>query len=177
MSALPGKWPIATRLLHWLSALLIFGLFGVGLYMTSLTYYDPLYHQLPWWHKSFGLLLMALIAVRLLRRAVAQSPPAEPGHSALERAAASITHILLYAITLLIGVSGYLISTAEGKGIEVFGWFEIPALIRPFEDQADIAGAIHLWLAWALMGLVALHAAGAIKHHLIDKDNTLKRMI
>lgn len=172
-----NKWPLLTRLLHWLSALLIFGLFDVGLYMTSLTYYDPLYHQLPWWHKSFGIVLIALIGMRLVRRAMVASPASEPGHSAFERVAAKITHLLLYVVTLLIGVSGYLISTAKGKGIEVFGWFEIPALITPFEDQADIAGAIHLYLAWALMALVALHAAGAIKHHLIDKDNTLKRMI
>ena len=115
------KWPLLTRLLHWLSALLIFGLFGVGLYMTSLTYYDPLYHQLPWWHKSFGIVLIALIGMRLVRRAMVAGPAGEPGHSAFERVAAKITHLLLYVVTLLIGVSGYLISTAEDKGIEVFG--------------------------------------------------------
>ncbi|MDO6459568.1 cytochrome b [Granulosicoccaceae sp. 1_MG-2023] len=171
------KWPLLSRSLHWLSALFVFGLFAVGYYMTGLGYYDPLYHTLPWWHKSFGLLLMALVIVRLGYRAKITTPPPEPGHSRFEKRAAALTHALLYLLILAIGISGYLISTAEGKGIVFFGWFEVPALSRPFDGQADIAGLVHLWLAWSLIALVAIHAAGALKHHFIDRDNTLKRML
>jgi len=87
-----------------------------------------------------------------------------------------LVHIGLYALLLVICISGYLISTAKGKGIDWFGVYEVPAMIEPFERQGDLAGDIHLIAAWVLIGLVVLHAAAALKHHFIDKDNTLIRM-
>jgi len=80
-------------------------------------------------------------------------------------------------LMLVVMICGYLISTAKGHGIDVFGLFEVPALIAGGESQGDIAGMIHEYLAYALIGLAALHALGALKHHLIDKDRTLLRMI
>ena len=74
-------------------------------------------------------------------------------------------------------ISGYLISTAKGQGISVFDWFEVPALITDLPQQADRAGRIHYWLALALMGLITLHVSGALKHHFIDCDPTLTRML
>ena len=74
-------------------------------------------------------------------------------------------------------ITGYLISTADGRALEVFNWFSIPATISGIEHQEDIAGDIHEILAFSLIAIVVLHAAGAIKHHVIDKDNTLKRML
>ncbi len=74
-------------------------------------------------------------------------------------------------------ISGYLISTADGRAIEVFNWFSIPALGELFSDQADIAGEIHYYLAFSLIGLAVLHALAALKHHYINKDNTLKKML
>ena len=73
-------------------------------------------------------------------------------------------------------LSGYLISTADGRAIEVFSWFEVPATLSDIDGQEDIAGDIHEILAWTLIVLVALHALAALKHHFIDKDTTLKRM-
>ena len=73
-------------------------------------------------------------------------------------------------------VSGYLISTADGRPIAVFDWFEVPALITSIPDQADVAGLIHEYLAWALLIFSAVHALAALKHHFIDRDPTLKRM-
>ena len=73
--------------------------------------------------------------------------------------------------------SGYFISTADGRPIQVFNWFEVPAYALGIEQQEDIAGAIHWYLALTLMFLVFLHTAGALKHHLVDKDETLKRML
>ena len=74
-------------------------------------------------------------------------------------------------------VSGYLISTADDRAIEVFGWFEIPATLTSIENQEDIAGEFHFYLALTLISLASAHALAAIKHHLIDKDNTLRRMM
>jgi cytochrome b561 len=94
-----------------------------------------------------------------------------------EKKAAHLVHLFLYFLMLALMVTGYLISTADGRGIEVFGLFEIPAMPISFENQEDIAGDIHWGIAWSLMLLVALHSLAAIKHQLINKDGTLTKMI
>ena len=76
-----------------------------------------------------------------------------------------------------IGISGYLISTADGKPISVFGWFDVPATLADAGAQADFAGALHFWLAWSVVVLSVMHGFMALKHHFIDKDDTLKRML
>lgn len=73
-------------------------------------------------------------------------------------------------------MSGYLISTADGEGIKVFEWFEIPAIIE-FDDTKDLAGFIHKWIAYSLMVIIIIHILGALKHHFVDKDETLLRML
>ena len=160
---------------HWLMALAIFGLFGLGLYMVELTYYDTWYRGSLDLHKSAGILLAFAWGGRLAWRLLNASPQ-ELGGKAWEHKVAHLVHILLYLLMLALFVSGYLISTADGRAIEVFGWFEIPASLM-MDNQEDIAGVIHWGLAWSLMGLVALHAAAAVKHHVIDKDRTLVRML
>lgn len=164
-------------LLHWLMALLMIGLFAAGLYMTDLGYYDSLYHIIPWWHKSVGLLVMVLLVVRVIWRVTNPIPKPLATHQSWEIKTATLTHRFLYLLILLIGVSGYLISTAKGKGIEFFGWFEIPALQELSADNTDLAGDIHYYLALTLILLAAAHASAALKHHFIDRDNTLKHMI
>ena len=77
----------------------------------------------------------------------------------------------------VIFVSGYLISTATGQGISFFGWFEIPALVTGLPAQAERAGQVHYWVAIGVLGLAALHALGALKHHFLDRDDTLRRML
>ena len=73
--------------------------------------------------------------------------------------------------------SGYLITTADGQAVVVFGLFEIPATLYGLENQEDVAGAIHDWLATLLIALAALHGLAALKHHFIDRDPTLLRML
>jgi cytochrome b561 len=164
-------------LIHWTSALAVFALFGAGLYMMSLSYYDPLYRTLPWWHKSFGLTLLALTVFRIIWKLANPKPQSLPEHSKWTVRLAKMGHYLIYALLLAIMCSGYLISTADGRGISVFDWFEVPALITGIEGQEDLAGEIHFYLAWTLVILAVGHGLAAIKHHLIDKDDTLKRMI
>ena len=74
-------------------------------------------------------------------------------------------------------LSGYLISTADGRGIEVFNWFEVPGLGSFIENQEDLAGQVHEYAAYILIGLSSLHALAALKHHFMNKDNTLKKML
>ena len=162
--------------LHWLMALLIFGLFAVGFWMVDLTYYSSWYKTAPYWHKSVGILLAMLLIFRIFWRFKTAKPAPLPSHSAITVTMAKAAHALLYLLLLAIVLTGYLISTADGRGIEVFSWFEVPGFGELFKEQADIAGALHKWFAYGLMALVALHALGAIKHHVIDKDATFKRM-
>ena len=162
--------------LHWLVAITVFALFALGLWMTGLDYYHSWYQQGPWWHKSIGILLFLVVTFRLVWRALTPPPAALPGHKPWETKLARMAHLLLYLLLFAIMVSGYLISTADNRAIEVFGWFSVPATITSLPEQEDVAGWIHLILASILIGLAVLHAAAALKHHFIDRDRTLKRI-
>jgi cytochrome b561 len=115
--------------------------------------------------------------LRLIWRNSQITPEHLASHSKIERKAGNLILSLLYALLFLIMISGYLISTADDRGIEVFQLFAIPSLGEFIENQEDIAGLIHKWLAYTLIALALLHALAALKHHFIDKDNTLNRMI
>ena len=171
------RYGLISILLHWVMALLIFGLFGLGLYMTDLSYYDPWYRQGPDLHRSIGVVVATLFLLRLFWKRLSPLPLALSSQKPWELRLAAFVHRILYGLIPLIVVSGYLISTADGRAVSVFGLFEIPALISDIDGQEDVAGVIHLWLAWLMMGMVAVHALGALKHHIIDKDGTLMRML
>lgn len=163
--------------LHWLSALAVFGMFALGLWMTGLTYYDRWYHDAPFIHRSIGVLLFITTALRLAWRVIGGRPAEQPGHAPWERVAAKLTHVALYLLLLGVMVSGYFISTADGRPVEVFSWFALPATLSGIDGQEEIAGAVHLSLASALIALALLHAAAALKHHFFDRDRTLLQML
>lgn len=164
-----------SRLLHWIGALTIFSMFVVGLWMVDLNYYSSWYKTAPLWHKSIGILLACVTVIRLILRLVTTAPQVEG--SGLEVKAAHAVHRLLYVLMFTLFISGYLISTSDGRGIEVFDWFTVVGLGEWFDNQSDISGFIHYYSAVILIGLSLLHAAAALKHHFIDKDNTLRKMI
>ncbi len=172
----PERYGIPAILLHWSMALPVIGLFPLGLYMTSLDYYHPLYQTAPWWHKSLGLLVFLLLVIRLIWRGININPYPLPTHRFRGIRLSLLVHRLLYLLLLFTCVSGYLITTADGRSIEFFNWFEVPALIGGIEQQEDVAGDIHFVLAVSIVVLTALHVAGAFKHHFIDRDETLKRI-
>ena len=163
--------------LHWLVAAVALGLFGLGLWMVDLTYYDAWYRTAPTLHKSVGVLLFLVMALRLLWRLLNPRPAPEPGLSRLERLASGVVHGILYLLLFVVMVSGYLISTADGRSVEVLGLFQVPATLTGIPNQADLAGDIHLALAISVVVLVAIHALAALKHHFIDRDRTLLRML
>jgi len=164
-------------LFHWLSALSIFGLFALGYYMVDLTYYHQWYKTAPALHKSIGLVFFIVMIARVIWRYLQVSPKQLDSHSSLEKKAGKMIHTLLYLLIFTIMITGYLISTADGRAIEVFELITIPAFGAIIENQEDVAGLAHKWLAYFLIILSVLHALAALKHHFIDKDNTLNRMI
>ena len=168
---------VVTIALHWLVAILVPGLFALGLWMVDLTYYDAWYRTAPSIHKSIGVLVFLVLVLRLLWRLANPKPLPEPTLSRFERRASGLVQGLLYLLLFGVLVSGYLISTADGRPIEVFGLFEVPAMLTDLPAQADRAGDIHLILAISVIALASLHALAALKHHFIDHDRTLVRML
>jgi cytochrome b561 len=163
--------------LHWLVAITVYGLFGLGLWMRSLGYYDAWYQLGPWWHKGIGVMLFLTLLFRLIWRLANPTPAHLQTHKPYERVAAVSVHVVLYLILFSLMFSGYLISTADGRPLEVFDWFAIPATISGLEQQEDIAGKVHLYLAWSVVVISLLHLLAALKHHLFDRDRTLLRML
>jgi len=173
----PARYGLVSILAHWGVALAVFGLFGLGLWMVELDYYSAWYKTAPDLHKGVGILLFILMLGRWAWRYLNPPPPALPSYGKLTRLGATLGHGLLYLGLFGVLLSGYLIPTAEGRGIEVFGWFEVPALLSGIPDQEDLAGLVHQYLAWGLVIFAGLHALAALKHHLIDRDATLTRML
>lgn len=164
-------------LLHWVVALGVIGLFALGVWMVGLTYYDPWYNRAPDWHRSLGMLLLGVLALRFVWRLWLPRPAPEPGHKPWERVLGHAAHSLLNLLTLAVIVAGYLISSADGDAVAVFDWFEVPAVFDGFDRQESLAGDWHRWLAYVLIGLAALHALAALKHHFVDRDRTLRRIL
>ncbi|MFT6905223.1 MAG: cytochrome b561 [Oleiphilaceae bacterium] len=172
---------LLTITLHWVMALMIFFLFGLGLYMVELTYYDPWYRSSTALHKSIGLCLFTLLVVRILWRIKCRTYFQDKGlqrlDKTLEEKLANAVHILLYVLILFIFFSGYLIATAGQREVSLFSIFDLPPLPFQIESQEDLAGEWHFYLAWTLIIMVVCHALAALKHHFYDKDNVLKNML
>jgi cytochrome b561 len=164
-------------ILHWLVAVVIVALFALGLWMTGLSYAHPWYNRAPSIHESVGLLLLGAVVFRLLWRIMTVTPRFEPNMPRWERGAALGAHWLMYLLMLGVLISGYLIPTADGSAVGVFGWFEVPSLIQAHPRQADFAGWVHYWGAWLLIAVAVLHTAAALKHHFFNRDRTLLKIL
>lgn len=162
--------------LHWLVAAVVVGLFALGFWMVDLSYYDEWYRKGPDLHRSIGLILFAVVVFRLLWRFINISSRPLASHKRWEVVSAHVAHSLLYVLMFVAMGSGYLITTADDSSISVFGLFDVPSLTGRVKGMEDTAGAVHYWSTWALVGLAGLHALGALKHHFIDRDETLRRM-
>lgn len=172
-----SRFGVVTIGIHWLVAVAVFGLFGLGYWMVDLSYYDDWYRTGPDIHRSIGILLLMVMVLRLAWRFINPVPRPLPNHSRFEVLAAHGAHLLLYVLVFVAMISGYLISTADGSSISVFNWFEVPSVTGRIKGMEDTAGLIHYWATWALVVLAGLHGLAAIKHHLIDRDDTLRRML
>ena len=163
------------KFLHWAMAIAIFALFGLGVWMRTLTYYSPWYKPAPHWHQSIGILLLVLLVFRLAWR-LSNVRPNEDYLKPFERFAARAMHITFYLILFIIMISGYFITSVDGSSVDVFNWFSIPSIYEK-KGAEELAGFIHWTLAYAVMALAGLHTLAALKHHFLDHDITLKRML
>ena len=172
---------LVSRTFHWLTAVVVMGLFCLGWWMVDLTYYSNWYKTAPNIHRSIGILLAILVTVRLLWRFKNLEPEPLSTHKPWEIKTARFVHRILYAMLFSMFISGYLISTAKGQPIDVFNWFSVPVIVTGDEmgikNLEDKVGEVHEILAYILITLASTHALAALKHHFIDKDSTLRRMI
>lgn len=175
-------WP--ARLLHWGIALIVIFLLGLGYYMAEFVSDVYLQFDLTQLHKSWGFVVFALTLLRLLWRLANPAPPLPAGTGPLARALASGGHAALYLLLIALPVSGWLMASASDlqelynvKNM-VFGLFEMPDPFQPGDKALSVTfGAIHFWCAVAMTVLLLGHAGAALKHHFIDRDAVLRRMI
>jgi cytochrome b561 len=161
--------------LHWLMALLLVGLFSVGLYMSDLPL-SPQKLKIYSWHKWAGVTAFALVLVRLAWR-IGHRPPALPAMPGWQKAAAHGLHHLLYLLMILIPLSGWLMSSAKGFQTVYFGVLPLPDLVQKNKELGDLLKIVHTSLNYGLAALVVAHLGAALKHHLLDRDDVLSRML
>ncbi|KAG9600926.1 hypothetical protein KCV01_g7762, partial [Aureobasidium melanogenum] len=127
-------------------------------------------------HKSIGLTVLALFLLRLLWRSVDRRPPDEPAPH-WQKVIAHIVHGVLYLLIVAIPLSGWAFNSAHGFPLQYFKQFNLPALVEKNDELSQVLGTAHVYLFWFLLLVVAAHAGGALKHHFIDRDDTLRRML
>jgi len=160
--------------LHWLLAAAIFANLGLGVYMHELPI-SPLQLTLFSWHKSAGITILALSALRLLWR-LAHAPPPDLPMPAWQRRAAHAVHRALYVLFFAVPLAGWGYSSAAGFPVVLFGVLALPDWVPAGEDLAETFKAWHKALALALGALVLLHIAAALKHQYVDRDGLLHRI-
>ena len=164
-------------LLHWLIALLIIAAFVMGLVMTGIAGFTPNKLRYFSWHKWIGVTVLALAAVRLLWR-LWHRPPAHPAHlPAWQNVAAEGVHWLLYGLMFAVPVSGYLYTLSAGVPVVYLGLWQMPVLMAPNPELKPLLREVHYWLDMTMAALVLGHAGAALKHHLVDRDSVLQRML
>ncbi|MEM7121518.1 MAG: cytochrome b [Pseudomonadota bacterium] len=160
---------------HWTVAVVIIALLAIGLYMDTL----PRGAELTWWinlHKSLGVFVLIYGFWRVLWRVVWRFPDDVAVMPRWQEVAAKAVHIALLLCILGMPISGYIMSSTGGHPVSFFSLFSLPAL--PESGSVNkIAGGVHEWLAYALIAIIVVHVAAAVKHHVVDKDATLKRMV
>lgn len=161
--------------LHWLVAALVITGFAIGLLMVDMRL-SPRKLQLVSWHKWIGVTVFFLAWIRLAWRLYRPAPALLPMPAWQERAA-QLGHVGLYVLLVAIPLSGWLFSSAAGVSTVWLGLLPLPDLVGPDKVLADRLVQVHQWLNWSLAALVAIHVAAALKHHLIDRDATLLRML
>lgn len=164
-------------LFHWLIALMIIGSFTLGVVMTDIAGITPTKLKYYSWHKWAGVTILALVALRLLWRLSHKPPPYPAGMPAWQMTSASALHGVLYFLMFAVPVSGYFYTLASGYPVVYFGLFELPVLIDKNDALKPVLKAVHYWLNMAMAASVAIHIAAALKHHFIDRDGLIKRMM
>jgi cytochrome b561 len=172
----PQKYSTTAVWLHWLVAVLILCAAGFGLRLESVPL-SPAKLQWISYHKWMGVTIFVVVALRLLWRLYRPAPPLPAHMPGWQKTAAHASHVLLYILMLGTPLVGWLQSSAAGYQVVWFGMMPLPMPLGKDKALADLLMSVHAAFAFTLLGLVVLHAAAAIKHHMIDRDDVLVRML
>ncbi|MBK8285653.1 MAG: cytochrome b [Ahniella sp.] len=174
MSEVRG-YSLYARMQHVLMALVVLGTLGLGAFMADI---EPLSRRFQafGWHKSLGLLVLALWIVRVLWRLRARVPALPTAMPGWQQRAAQVSHVLLYGLMLVVPVSGWLYHSSTNLPLRWFGLFRVPALMDANPGLKDTLKDLHGILAWTLLALIILHIGAALKHHFLDRDDVFRRM-
>lgn len=176
------KYPLLLRTIHWLMAALIIVNLILGSYMEPYQDDKPIWDNYYFIHKSFGVLLLILIVIRLSSRLTMDLPPLPSSLPKFDRTLAKLSHKLLYILMFIVPIMGYFHSSTYeySSGVPFFGLFDIPELLEKNESLAEFFDWAHRTAAYTLACLIILHVAGAIKHRFFDSDkrnDVLKRIL
>lgn len=177
------RYPASMRWLHWLRAAVVIGNLGVGLLMVRLPdelalKFDTLYPN----HKQFGLLALVLVLVQLMLRARHHVPESPASLKPWERALSTFAHRALYVLLIVVPLMGYSMSSTftQSDGVPFFFFGQLPELLPKNDRWFEVFQLLHRILAYALLALVLLHVAGALKHRFVDRNedaDVLRRML
>ena len=174
------KYSIGMRTIHWLMAVIIISVLAMGLYMTSLSDDHPSKWDYYALHKSFGVLALGLIFIRIILRLVSEVPDTEAGIGKLYDLMSKVVIFILYVLMFCVPASGYMMSMIGGHGVLFFG-VPVPNILPEFIMTKGYLGGIaynvHIYGAYVFIAAISLHLLGTIKHVFIDKINILKRII
>lgn len=177
IAATPRRYTATAQALHWVVAVLMFAIVPLAWVMVNMSRSAPSREWLYTLHKSFGLTVLLLVAVRLAWRAVHPAPPLPGRMARWERAIAALSHWMLYAILIGMPVSGYVLSATGAAGVPFFDLFMLPDLPK---NQAvnDVARWVHAAVGqWLVYALVVLHVAATAWHAAVRRDGILDRML
>jgi cytochrome b561 len=173
------KYSLTMRAFHWTMSVIVLCLLGVGIYMAGLPGDAP--HKYDWyfWHKSFGMVILGLVFLRVALRSQSALPPPVPGLSHFEHKAAVASHRFMYLLLIIVPVCGYIMSSTfmQSKGVSFFGWFTFPSIIPKSDATSALFKELHKIFAFTLLGMIVLHVLAVIKHRYYDKKDVLKRML
>jgi cytochrome b561 len=171
----PNRWSTVAKTFHWLMALLILGNGAFAFWMDGL---KPSLNKINMFalHKSIGLTVLALFVLRLAWKMFDRRPPDEPAPR-WQQIAAHAVHGFLYLLIVAIPLSGWAFNSAHGFPLQYFKQFNLPALVEKNEELSNTLGTVHVYLFWLLLLVLLAHVGGALKHHFIDRDDTLRRML
>jgi cytochrome b561 len=170
------SWGAISKTLHWLIVLLIINQWVIAARADSLPLGAAKLQALAW-HKSFGMTILALAIVRLVWRWMNPVPTLDDVTRSWEKRLANLSHVLLYALIFAMPVTGWLMSSARNFPVSWFGLFQLPDLVGPDKSLYQRMNGLHETLFAVLVCVALLHIAGALKHHFIDKNDVLKRML
>lgn len=170
------RWGVVSQAFHWTIVVLILVMAYLGLTMGDLPN-SPRKINIYALHKSIGLTILALVALRVAWRLHAGTPAPVPGTPTWQHRVASVTHVLLYVLLFAIPLSGWVLNSAAGYPLQWFKLFNLPAITGRSDSVHEFAEGMHELLFWVLVVLVLAHAAAALYHHVFQNDATLRRML